>query len=262
MSYKLVVIDLDGTLLYPDHSLGAANAAAIRACLEQGVHVMLASGRSFHSIRPYARLLGLSGPTIALNGAVWGDVASGTIRPRCRLDQQQITHVCTALLAREINFVVYGASAIYSVAELPQWEALVNYGEPPSTIVPALSEEHLPDPLKILSFLEAGPLDEELRAVLEPAVSQIRTGRLFLEWMPPGVDKGAALAELMAAAGYTREEVLAIGDGMNDLGMFAVAGLSVAMGDAAPEVRRAAHALTAACIDDGVAVALQRHVLS
>jgi hydroxymethylpyrimidine pyrophosphatase-like HAD family hydrolase len=89
----------------------------------------------------------------------------------------------------------------------------------------------------------------------------MRTGPRFFEFLPPGINKGSALAELMARYAVPREQVLAIGDGENDISMFAVAGMSVAMAGAPPAVQARAIAQTAHCSDDGVALALRRYVL-
>lgn len=259
--FQLIAIDLDGTLLRSDHTLSPASHAAVRACVAAGAQVVLATGRSFRSLRPYAQQLDLSGPMIALNGATVGDMASGAIRARARLSDAQMAHVAPALIARRIDFCIFGPDMIYGLAGYVDPEALVRYGEPPARIVPALTNAHMDDPLKILSFLGPSPLDAELQAEIEPLVAQVRTGPLFLEWLPQGVSKGAALEELMHAAGIPREAVLAIGDGQNDIEMFASAGLSVAMANAPAEVRRHADMIAGTCDEDGVAEVLRRLVL-
>jgi Cof subfamily protein (haloacid dehalogenase superfamily) len=261
MTYKLIVLDLDGTLLRPDHSVSPANAAAVWACVAQGAQVVLASGRSLRAILPTAHTLRLDSPIIALNGSLIGDRHRGIVRARHQLDAAQLPLISAVLLERAVPFVVFGTEQIYALADMPQRDDLVAYGEPLATVVPALTHEHIADPLKVLAFLPPSPLDAELSAALEPAVAQVRTGRSFLEWLPHAATKGDALLELMAEQGIAREEVIAIGDGYNDLSMFAVAGLSVAMGDAVAEVREHAAVLTAGCEEDGVALALQRYVL-
>lgn len=92
-------------------------------------------------------------------------------------------------------------------------------------------------------------------------MATIRSGAAFFEFVPPGVSKGEALSELMARYGVGRDEVLAIGDGENDLSMFAVAGMSVVMADAPAAVRAQARALTGTCAEGGVARALEKLVL-
>lgn len=259
--FQLIAIDLDGTLLRSDHSLSPANRAAVRACVAAGAQVVLATGRSFPSLRPYAQQLELDGPMIALNGATIGDMATGTIRARTRLSDAQLAHVAPVLIRRSIAFCVFGPDTIYGLEGYLDPEALVRYGEPPAQLVPTLNSAHMQDPIKILSFLGPGPLDAELQDELEPLVAQVRTGPLFLEWLPQGISKGDAIQELMRASGIPREAVLAIGDGQNDIEMFAAAGLGVAMANAPAEVQRHAAMIARTCDEDGVAEVLRRLVL-
>jgi hydroxymethylpyrimidine pyrophosphatase-like HAD family hydrolase len=79
--------------------------------------------------------------------------------------------------------------------------------------------------------------------------------------LPRGVSKGAALIQVGSRLGIAMHQVLALGDGLNDVSMFRVAGLSVAMGNAAPELVRVAHATTATNSEDGAAQAIERYVL-
>lgn len=258
---RLVALDLDGTLLGPEHRVSAVNAAAVADCVAAGISVVLASGRSFSSMQPFARHLGL-GELICLNGAALGDAASNLVRPRTLLSWEQVALVSDVLRGRGVPFCLFGLRRIVS---LPGWatrDTLVPYGEPPIDHVPALAAEHMPDPVKLLAFCEPGPLDDELRAATAGAVDQVRTHRQFLEWVAPGVSKGAALAELMAGLGLARDEVLSIGDSQNDVSLFEQSGVSVAMGNAPAEVAAAARFRTASNAEDGVALALRRFALS
>jgi Cof subfamily protein (haloacid dehalogenase superfamily) len=261
MPFSLVAIDLDGTLLNSRHELSEANRAAVRACLERGVRVVVATGRLFASAQYYCRQLGLEGPQITLNGAVLADAASGELRPTHTLPEPIMVRVCEELQRRHVAFMVFGPNTLYTLPGMPHQDVLVGYGEPPPTLVPSIALAHIPDPAKVLAFLEEGPLDAELRAQFEDVAEVVRTGTLFYEFMVPGTSKGSALEELMRRYAVPREQVLAIGDSYNDLSMFDVAGLSVAMGGSVPAVRERAQASTTDCEHDGVAAALERYVL-
>lgn len=262
MSFSLVAIDLDGTLLNSRHELSAANRAAVRACVERGVRVVIATGRLFASAQYYCRQLELEGPQITLNGAVLADAASGELRPTHTLPEPIMVRVCAELERRGVAFMVFGPNELYTLAGMPHQDVLIGYGEPPPTIVPSIALAHIPNPAKVLAFLEEGPLDAELRAQFEDVAEVVRTGALFYEFMVPGTSKGAALRELMAEYNVPRNEVLAIGDSYNDLSMFDVAGFSVAMGGSVPVVQSRTQATTEDCEHDGVALALQRYILS
>jgi Cof subfamily protein (haloacid dehalogenase superfamily) len=261
MPYRLIAVDLDGTILEPDHSLSRSAAEAIAACRELGARVLVATGRSYASAAPYVAELGLLGPQITLNGAVIADVESGELEAGARLTTAQVALVIAELSARRIPHVVFGRDRIYAERGTPGVPILEEYGEPPPIWLAREELLHHPEPIKILISSRPGPLDTELNAALGGHVEVIRTSQLFFEFLPMGVGKGTALEVLMARFGVPRDEVLAIGDGENDLSMFAAAGRSVAMGQAPLGVRAAASEITASLAEGGAALALRRLVL-
>ena len=93
-------------------------------------------------------------------------------------------------------------------------------------------------------------------------LSIYRSEPFFIEVMARGVDKGAAIAGLIERLGLEREDVIACGDGLNDLSMIRYAGLGVAMANAQPEVKEAADVVTLSNDEDGVAEAIERYILN
>jgi hypothetical protein len=261
LPFRLIALDLDGTLLDPQHRISPANAAAVAACMGRGAHVLIATGRMYASVRPYVHALGLHGPQITLNGATLADPAGDRLFIRDRLSPALLATALNLLDEREIAYAVFGPNTIYTLPETQQAELLLGYGEPPAVPLPRAELLGVPDPIKVLTFLEPGPLDAELAELMGDRFEVIRTGPLFFEFLAPGINKGSALADLMLRYEVVREEVLAIGDGENDISMFGVAGMSVAMEGAPAVVQAAAQARTAHCADDGVALALERYVL-
>jgi hypothetical protein len=264
MAFKLVVLDLDGTLLNSQHRISDGNAAAVRACLAQGSEVALASGRSYFAIAPYVRELQLIGPMIVVNGAVIAEITQSSAAPqlivRNRLDEWALRASLMAFRSYALPHVVFGPDAVYALPG-DDWSILVEYGEAPPIVVPDFSDAYIPEPIKVLSLAKAGVVDQQVKEAVGGRADVVRTSPLFLETMPPGANKGAALAEIIARHGLQAEAVLAIGDSYNDLSTFRVAGTSVAMGGAPPEVWAAATHHTASADEDGVALALQRFVL-
>jgi Cof subfamily protein (haloacid dehalogenase superfamily) len=258
---QLVAIDLDGTLLNSEHRISRANARAIAACREAGVEVMIASGRTWSSVGPYCRELGLSGPQITLNGGAIVEAPEGTIEAGAFLPEGVLWSITDHLKARGLPFVIFGGKAIYALPGTTEAAELESFGEPPATIVTALDRDHLPDPIKILVFAPDARDDSDLIALSGGRTDTVRTHARFFEFVMPGVTKGTALEEVIARQGLDRRSVMAIGDYYNDLGLFAAAGLSVAMGGAPEEVRAAADFVTATCEEDGLARALEAHVL-
>jgi Cof subfamily protein (haloacid dehalogenase superfamily) len=257
---RLVALDLDGTTLNPQHELNPATIEAIRAVTARGVVVVLASGRLSHSILPFARQLGLGGVHIGLNGGVAFD-SRGQFRHKHLLTLDQLTFA-HRLLEREGLFpMVFGAHGLWASQMSEEVGFLHSGGEPDAKTYHPSRLEVITDPAKVITVLPPGPRDKDLARKAEPRVHVVRSGPQFLEFMPPGVSKGAALTEYLADLGIAREQVMAIGDSENDSSMLAAAGFSVAMGNAAPELKAQAHAVTTTNVEDGVAQALHRWIL-
>jgi len=261
VSFRLIALDLDGTLLDPQHRISSTNAAAVAACVAGGARVLIATGRTFTSARPYIADLRLVGPQITLNGAVFADLDGNQMMMRRHLTADLLADVTAMLEERSLPYTVFGPSTIYAPLGMAYTDILERYGEPPAVQLSRAEMLGVTDAIKVLTFLAPGPLDDELAELMGDRFEVTRTGPQFFEFLPPGVTKGSALAELMARYEVPREEVLVIGDGENDISMFGVAGLSVAMGDAPDLVKSHASDITATCAADGVALALQRHVL-
>jgi hypothetical protein len=256
---RLVALDLDGTTLNPSHDLNQATVDAVRAVADRGVRVILASGRLPHSILPFARRLGLEGVHLGLNGGVAFDT-DGKLLHRHTLDLDQLAFAHEVLAAHGLSPMVFTPAGIWAPRISDDVNLVLSYGEPDALTYTRIDQ--IPDPVKVLAVLDAGDLDRILAARVEPRLHAIRTGPRFFEFMAPGVGKGPALEEVMEDLGIHRDEVLAIGDSENDVGMLQAAGFAVAMGNAVAEVTAAAHVVTGTNADDGVAQALHRYVLN
>ena len=261
MPIRLVAIDLDGTLLDREYRISPANRAAIDACRQAGAHVLIATGRMFASVERYTRELGFDDWQITANGAVLAHPRSGELQVRRHMTPHELRTVVTVLARHTAPYLVFSPSRIATEHDNPLANSLSHYGEPPSLLHSRDELMALPDVVKVLTFAPAGAADATLGDALRATVDVIRTGADFLEFLPHGVGKGAALADLMQRYGVPGDEVLAIGDNENDLSMFAVAGMSVAMANAAAHIRTSARAVTASVDHDGVALALRRYVL-
>ena len=256
---RLLAIDLDGTLLGPDHRILPQNERAVQACRAAGLRVVIASGRMFYSVRTYCAQLGLTGPMITLNGGSIAEAPDGIPEPGLYLEEVSVLSLANAL--RE------------SVAVCDLWAK--HHLRPPRHVAlggtggvwgasrgrgAGVDRSYVPDPVKFLVFAEED-LDQELASLAEDGVATVRSNARFFEYMCQGTSKGAALTQILHRLDVPRESVLAVGDHFNDLSLFAAAGVSVAMGNAPAEVRAAANYVTARCEKGGLALALEQHVL-
>lgn len=259
---RYLVADVDGTLLAEAHEPTAPVLEAAEACTAVGLRVGLATGRMPAAVLDLIGLLGAAGPHVVHNGAeVWADgqVLAAWALPA---DARRLMRRLCAAHGLYAEFYVgdgYWVTDRRAVAHR-HWELL---RRPPDGDVDDLdmdSTEVLKatvilfqgdDPAPVLRTLADAGL--ACGAAHAPALPEAT----FLNVTHPDADKGAALRVAARRAGVPMSAVAAVGDGLNDLSMLRVAGTAIAMGQAAAEVREAAHLIVPELADDGVAHALR-----
>ncbi len=256
MRKRLLISDMDNTLLDSRSQIAPENLAAIRRHVEGGGLFTVATGRAPAAIRIFPELVPLIGlPIITGNGGQVCDLKTGEIYYSRTLPDEADGLLAGAMEA----FPRVGAVAYYGLdgfcifqgndhtAELIQRE-----GRP---AVPVSLADH-PRPLNKMLFTEAHGYMEGVRDWMEPRISGL--GRLvfseanFLELLPLGVSKGDALDVLLERAGLDPREVVAVGDAQNDKEMLEHAGLGVAVDNADPALKAIAGATV--CDHDGPAI--------
>ena len=276
----ILALDIDGTLLGPGGHLGQRTRQAVHAAGEAGWLVTLATGRRWTSTKPIADELGLRVPLIVYNGALVRDLVTAEIVHYNALPRTVTAPLVAALVARGLQPVLYedvqaGERLLTGPPErdgaaLGRWLAAIDAEYGP--IVTRLSYEALagvgtavrivvydaPEPMRDIAAL-AAELGLDYRTLLYPAS---RDGALMAEFLHPDGTKAAAIAALAARYGLTMAEVVAVGDGHNDLEMLEEAGLGVAMGQAAPEVRERAALTIGGHADEGLADFIEAELLA
>jgi Cof subfamily protein (haloacid dehalogenase superfamily) len=239
---QVVALDIDGTLVDHEGVLPEDVRRMVRRVVAAGVPVVLTTGRSWHATRPVFEELGLPpGPAVASNGAV-------TVRfPPFELQQvitfnpaDVVTRVLaehpTAALAAEVIGQGYRVTRRFPDGDL--------HGDIEEVSVDELAGS---DVTRIV-VRDPEASDEQFIALAERlglhGVSYFVGWSAWLDIAPEGVNKATALAEVVTALGYAAADVLAIGDGRNDIEMLAWAGRGVALGDASAEVQAAADHVT------------------
>ena len=262
--FRLVALDVDGTVKPRNGPITPGVREAIARTLARGVEVTLATGRMFPSVLPFARELGLTAPVICLGGSCLRDPRTGAT-----LFQQGIP----LALAREV--IAAGRERGLSVCAYVGDSLLVERVDPDSPfsgyvararaeVVPDLLERLTADPghMAVVSDeVRTRGLVRELRDVFGERLAVTSGHPLLAEIDHPSVSKAVALASLAERLGVEREQVIAVGDDWNDIPMLDYAGLGVAMGDATPEVLAAADVVAPTADEDGVVWVLERYVL-
>lgn len=286
MPYKLLALDLDGTVLDAQLQLAPEVATAIAAAQARGVYVTIATGRMFGSTIQFARQLNINGPLICFQGALIRDSRDGAISYHVPTPADLAAEAIELLHAAGLFVLAYIDERLWVAeqrAELdlylgwhPEQPEVVLAPNLADTIARGASAGLLGAPAGDTRRFRAGP-PTKLMFVAEPALAERETARLALhfagrlavmrshamfgELTAPGVSKGAALAQLAAHMGIAREDVIAIGDHENDLPMIAWAGLGLAMGNAIPQAQIIADAVIPSVDACGVAWAIEHYIL-
>ncbi len=256
----LIVIDVDGTLLTSTNCLTQGTRLAIRRVLADGHELMLASARSPRSLAATYRDLGVAGMAIAYSGALAVCISEDWTWT-CEVEHLIDPPVGRAIVGAARRLFVNVAWYRYDVAHVTQqdhwWREESRLSGDQFVDDPGLHSlsEHCHKLLCIGRMDRVCLLEERVCAPVQNCLA-VRSKPNYLEVLPPGTDKGATLRLLSERMGYRREDVVAIGDGLNDIGMLSFAGNGVAMGNAHPKLLAAADTVTATNDSDGVAAFL------
>lgn len=269
MQYKVLALDLDGTLTNSEKIITPRTKAALQEAARRGVCIVLASGRPTVGIQPLARELELEkygGCILSYNGGKIIDCQTGQTLVQHAFPPELIEPVCTFSRYWNVVPLTYDAQGI--VTEQPdspyvQEEARIN--KIPVRQVPDLPAEVRYPIHKLL--LTGDPVDmphveELMQQEFAGRLSIYRSQPFFIETMPLNVEKAASLDILLRSKGLTAKNLMACGDGWNDLPMIRFAGLGVAMGNAQAPVKAAADCLTDDNDHDGVGKAVEHYILS
>ena len=284
MAIRLIALDVDGTLLTSAGEVSPAVRAAIRAAVERGVHVTLATGRRLYAARAYAEALGFRLPLILHGGAVIQESSTGTVLYEDTIPPDVLVQSVAIILAHGYQPVllespVHGGR-LHTGPVAADNRATREYLTPRDGVtrtdhatLPALGnilsvatfDDMLP-PLLTLREALMGGLGNRIGNLIDRPVTATAGVKTFaLDLFNAGCGKGKALAHLAAQEGVTLAETMVVGDYLNDLEMLtavrAGGGIAVAMGNAEPELKTVATAIVATNDNDGVAEAIHRFVL-
>jgi Cof subfamily protein (haloacid dehalogenase superfamily) len=258
--YRLAAMDLDETLLGPDHRISERNARAVRALAAQGVVCVIASGRMHEATTRFADELGLDRPIISYNGAMVKHPRTGEVWHHLPMPAAPAAEIVRYCAENRMHLNYYLNDHLY-VAERGGWaEFYLRHTGSPMEVVGDLTSLIGTQPTKLI-LIDAPETTRRLlghfRERFGDSLYITITNAEYLEFMNPAANKGVALELTAQRLGIPREQVIAFGDGNNDLPMIAWAGLGVAMGTARPAVRAAADRLAPPYDADGLGVFIE-----
>ena len=263
---RLLLSDMDGTLLLPDHSLSQRTIDAVRSLREAGVMFSLATGRPPKAMLQIIEALGVDLPTAAFNGGTLVN-PDGSLLVAHYLPATAVL-TTLAMFADQPDIEVWVFSGGDWLVKDPDGPMVPReqhgLGYPPVAV--ESFEPFLARIDKIVAASNNSQLLIELEAQLLPKVqgqAQVsRSQPVYLDVTAMNANKGQALATLAGFLGVPLEQTAAMGDGGNDPAMFHVAGLAIAMGQAEHEVKRQADVVTGTNTEDGAAQAIEQYILN
>ncbi len=269
MSYKILALDLDGTLTDSSKSILPRTRAAVIEAQRRGVRVLLVSGRPANGIYRLAEELELEkygGYIMAFNGVQVIECSTGRTVTQSYVEPELFRYICRCAKERGLQICTYRNDLIYT--EIPEDKYLIE-----EKTVNRMTLHKVDDLVAAVDFpvpkcLVTGdpsvlaPLETEMRAAIGDRMGVFRSEPYFLEFVPDGLNKAKALEMMLGRLGVGREELMACGDGFNDIQMIEYAGLGVAMGNACEPVRAVADYVTKSNDEDGVAFVVEKFLLN
>lgn len=270
MAIKLIAIDMDGTLLLPDHTISQAVKNAVAQARERGINVVLTTGRPYAGVHAYLKELHMEQAgdyCITYNGALVQNASDGSTVAQTALGYDD--YLLLEKLSREVgsHFHALDRNTLYTAnRDISYYTVHESYV---ATIPLVFCEAENMDPatqfLKVMMIDEPEILDKAITRIpdeIREKYTVLKSAPYFLEILDKRVNKGTGVKSLADALGILPEEVMAIGDQENDIAMLEFAGVGVAMDNAIPAVKEVADFVTKSNLEDGVAYAIEKFALN
>jgi len=272
MSYRIIALDLDGTLLTPNKTILPESLEALAKARQAGVKVIIVTGRHHVAIHPFYQALALDTPAICCNGTYLYDYQAKTVLKSDPLTKESTLRVIDMLDEAKIHGLLYVDDAMLYETETGHVTRTLNWSQ-------SLPEAQRPTFLKVDSLADAARKAEliwkfavshgdieALKRFSEKVEAELGLACEFswhdqLDIAKSGNSKGKRLAEWVAAEGYQMSDVLAFGDNYNDLSMLETVGLGVAMGNADDAIKARAARVIGTNLEPGIAETIYREVL-
>lgn len=268
---KLIAIDMDGTLLNSQKEISDLDKKILQKAAKAGIKIVLCTGRPKSGITPYFDQLNLSDEeyVIGNNGCLTMTNKDWELLHTEGVDAEDLEDL-EALLADfpQLNLVLFTPEANYvlgrEINAQTKRDAEIEFSKIFHTDLPSFKEKNIPVLVPIFMG-ETRILDdfqERFDSQLSEEYNTVRSLDYAFEALPMGISKATALARLADDLGIRKEEIMAIGDGNNDLEMLEFAGLSVAMANAKAAVKKIAQVETSSNDQSGVAQAILKYALN
>lgn len=274
MNYKLVCIDMDGTLLNNRHQVTDLNRKALKEAVEGGVKIAITTGRLYTSASLYAEMIGVKVAVISSNGTYIREKGEGKCIYKHPMNRDEFSRVCDIIEKYNVrtNFNTYNK--------------LIGREHPPVNNAYMISNKTAPEHLKVgvavhKNIREAYDIyeGEILKAIMFPqgpemiekikkeliemgGLEVVSSGPDNIEIMAEGTSKGSGVKAFSEILGVDKKEIICIGDHENDISMVTYAGLGIAMGNAVDSLKKVADYVTDDNENSGVGKAINKFILN
>ncbi|HJS01213.1 MAG TPA: Cof-type HAD-IIB family hydrolase [Flavobacterium sp.] len=265
MKYKMLVLDMDDTLLNDTHEISVENRTMLAKAKEKGVHIILASGRPTPAMIEYAKDLGLMDSyMISFNGAVITNLKNNEVIFEQSLTQEQIHTLYDYSQTKKTHIITYLDGKVISESCSEYIDVELNITGLEHEVVPNFKERVQSSAIKCILLEEPSYLKDieaDLKATM-PYLSVCMSKPFFLEAAQNGIDKGASVKFLADKLNILQEEVIAVGNAGNDLSMIEYAGLGVWVANVDAHLREKGDVIVASNNNHGVAEVIERFILA
>lgn len=289
--YKLIAIDLDGTLLNSYGEVSKRNKEAIRNAINKKVEVVLTSGRPITSIKNLANEIGCNNYIIAGNGAVTYNIPKEEIIYNRFLEKSKVLQIIKICEENSIFYNLYTKNTIltkslnYNIMFYNQENASNPQDKKTSITIIQDIEEYVKNTeedylkiticdndkiifgsiirkLKMINNIDILDVEHMSRKFIKDGTENIPIEYYYTEITNTNVDKWEAIEDLIEKLGIKKEEVIAIGDNINDAKMVKNAGVGIMMQNSAPYIKKMADFVTKDNNNDGVAEVIEKYILT
>jgi len=267
MKYKMLVLDMDDTLLTDDHKISPENKETLLEAQEKGVYVVLASGRPTSAMIAFAKELQMdfyNSYMISFNGAVITDLKEDQVIFEQSLTQQQIHELYDYSLESKTHIITYIDEEIVSETDSEYIDVEKHITGLKHNKVDSFKAAVNTTAIKCILLEEPSYLkqiEKELKLAM-PHLSVSMSKPFFLEVAQNGIDKAASLKILAEKLNIHQSEIIAVGNAGNDLSMVEYAGLGVWVDNVSPELRHKADLIVASNNNNGVAQVVRNFILN
>lgn len=259
--YKLIVTDMDGTLLNEDNKIEDRVKKSIEYAKEKGIKIILASGREYNSILPYAKELGATDMLITMNGAMVTDIQGNIIFEEV-IDNDVCENIVQMAMENDIFPILFIDNNLYANREEDRLELFKHYTTSPIHIfkdLKKLSQEKPISKFILIDDIEKIKVFQQiLKKKFGEKINIDRSKPEALEIYSKKTNKGLMVQKVADYYGIKKEEIIAIGDGENDISMISYAGMGVAMENALEELKKEAQFVTKDNSNNGVGYAIEK----